>query len=188
VTAAAASSELTFPLAALLAEPAGSRRDYAFEGVQLDLGDDLQLAQPVAGQVRVSRTNRGVFVRGSVDTALALECSRCLRPIELAVNLALSEEVLPALDIATGKPLDPASEPEIARLTDHHELQLEPIVREAIQLAEPIAPLCRPDCPGLCAVCGETLETGPHEHAEAPLDPRLEALRAFRVDADAETG
>jgi len=188
VTAAAASSELTFPLAALLAEPAGSRRDYAFEGVRLDLGDDLQLAQPVAGQIRVSRTNRGVFVRGSVETAFALECSRCLRPIELPVSLALSEEVLASLDIATGKPLDPTIEPEIARLTDHHELQLEPILREAIQLVEPIAPLCRPDCPGLCSVCGESLETGPHEHDEAPLDPRLEALRAFRVDADAETG
>jgi len=188
VTAASASSELTFPLAALMAEPAGSRRDYAFEGIRLDLGDDLVLAQPVAGHVRVSRTNRGVFLRGSVETALLLECSRCLRPIELALNLALSEEVLPALDIVTGKQLDPAVEPEIARLTDHHELQLEPILREAIQLAEPIAPLCRPDCPGLCAVCGETLETGPHEHDEASLDPRLEALRAFRVDADAETG
>ncbi len=188
MTAASSSTELTYPLAALLAEPAGSRRDYAFEGIALDVGDELALARPVAGHVRVSRTNRGVFVRGSIDTALALECSRCLRPIELPVELNLSEEVLPTIDIATGKPLDPASEPEIARLTDHHELQLEPIIREAIQLAEPIAPLCRPDCPGLCSVCGETLETGPHDHEEAPLDPRLEVLRGFRVDAGAETG
>ncbi len=188
MTGVAASSELTFPLAALLAEPAGSRRDYAFQEIPLDLGDDLKLARPVAGRVRVSRTNRGVFVRGSVDTALALECSRCLRAIELPISVALSEEVLPALDIVSGKPLDPALEPEIARLTDHHELQLEPIVREAIQLAEPIAPVCRPDCPGLCPVCGESLEAGVHDHDDSPLDPRLEALRAFRVDADAETG
>jgi uncharacterized protein len=192
VTAGSASSELTYPLAALLAEPPGSRRDYAFEGIELDLGDelgnDLRLAQPVSGRIRVSRTNRGVFVRGTVETALALECSRCLRPIELPLALAISEEALPALDIATGKALDPEVEPEIVRLTDHHELRLEPIVREAIQLAEPIAPLCRPDCPGLCSVCGEQLDDGPHDHDEPPLDPRLEALRAFRVDADAETG
>ena len=192
MTAISASSELTYPLAALLAEPAGSRRDYAFEGIPLDLGGDLDdgltLAQPVSGRIRVSRTNRGVFIRGTVETALAVECSRCLRPIELPLALAISEEALPALDIASGKPLDPEVEPEIVRLTDHHELQLEPIVREAIQLAEPIAPLCRPDCPGLCSVCGERLDDGPHDHDEAPLDPRLEALRAFRVDADAETG
>jgi uncharacterized protein len=192
VTAVSASSELTYPLAALLAEPAGSRRDYAFEGIPLDMGDDpggvLALAQPVSGRIRVSRTNRGVFIRGTIETALALECSRCLRPIELPLTLAISEEALPALDIATGKPLDPEVEPEIVRLTDHHELLLAPILREAIQLAEPIAPLCRPDCPGLCSVCGERLDEGPHEHDETPLDPRLEALRAFRVDADAETG
>lgn len=181
-------SELTYPLAALLAEPAGSRRDYAFDGVPLALGEDLELAAPVSGWVRFSRTNRGIFIRGGVATALALECSRCLKPITLPLSLAISEEALPAIDIATGKPLDPDVEPEIARLTDHHELDLEPIIREAIQLAEPIAPLCRPDCPGLCSVCGETLESGPHDHDETPLDPRLEALRAFRVDADAETG
>lgn len=188
MTAAAPGSELSYPLAALLAEPAGSRRDYAFDAVDLDLGGELALARPVAGRIRVSRTNRGVFVRGSIDTALALECSRCLRPIELELNLALSEEALPAIDIASGKPLDPDVEPEIVRLTDHHELLLEPIVREAILLAEPIAPLCRPDCPGLCGICGESLEAGPHEHDDPPLDPRLEALRSFRVDAEAETG
>ena len=41
-------------------------------------------------------------------------------------------------------------------LDDHHELHLEPAVREAISLAEPIAPLCRSDCPGLCDTCGAT--------------------------------
>jgi uncharacterized protein len=181
-------TDLTYPLAALLAEPAGSRRDYVFEGIPLDVGEDLELAAPISGWVRFSRTNRGIFIRGGVETVLALECSRCLKPITLPLSLAISEEALPAIDIATGKPLDPSVEPEIVRLTDHHELELEPIVREAIQLAEPIAPLCRPDCPGLCSVCGDALEGGPHDHDDAPVDPRLEALRAFRVDADAETG
>ncbi|MGH2464742.1 MAG: YceD family protein [Candidatus Limnocylindrales bacterium] len=188
MTAVSQGAELTYPLAALLAEPAGSRRDYAFEGVAVDLGEDLQLATPVSGRVRVSRTNRGVFVRGGIDSALALDCSRCLKPISVPLSLPIGEEVLPAIDIASGRPVDADLEPEIARLTDHHELELEPIIREAIQLAEPIAPLCRPDCPGLCSVCGEALETGPHDHDDTPVDPRLEALRAFRVDADVETG
>jgi uncharacterized protein len=181
-------ADLVYPLAALLAEPAGSRRDYAFEGVPVDPGEDLALAAPVSGWVRFSRTNRGIFIRGGFETALALECSRCLKPITLPLSLAISEEALPAIDIASGKPLDPQVEPEIVRLSDHHELDLEPIIREAIQLAEPIAPLCRPDCPGLCSICGESLESGPHDHDETPLDPRLEALRGFRVDADAERG
>ena len=188
MTPVSAGAELTYPLAALLAEPAGSRRDYEFDRLWPDVGNDLELAAPVAGRVRFSRTNRGVLITGLVETALALVCSRCLRPIELPLRMTLNEEALPTLDLVSGKPLDPSIEPEIVRLTDHHEVRLEPIIREAIQLGEPIAPVCRPDCPGLCAVCGERLDDGPHEHDEEVLDPRLEALRAFRVDDDAETG
>jgi uncharacterized protein len=72
------------------------------------------------------------------------------------------------------------SEDEPLRLTDHHELDLETPVREAIQLAEPIAPLCREDCPGLCAVCGIPLEEGTHDHPNDDIDPRLEALKGFK--------
>ena len=78
MTAVSASAELTYPLAALLAEPPGSRRDYAFDAVRVDLGDDLELATPVSGRVRFSRTNRGVLISGSVEATLALACSRCL--------------------------------------------------------------------------------------------------------------
>ena len=71
-------------------------------------------------------------------------------------------------------------EPEALRLTDHHELDLEPSVRDAISLAEPIAPLDRPDCPGLCLVCGLPLDEGAHDHPDDDIDPRLEALRGFQ--------
>ncbi len=44
-------------------------------------------------------------------------------------------------------------------------------------MAEPIAPLCRPDCRGLCPVCGADLNEDPaHEHRDDPVDPRLAAL------------
>ncbi len=188
MTAVQAGTDLTFPLAGLLAEPAGARRDFAIERAAVDVGPDLLLAQPVSGRVRFSRTNRGILVSGVAETALDLACVRCLRPIELPLVVAIDEEALPSVDLASGRALDTSVEPELARLTDHHEIELEPILREAILLAEPIAPVCRPDCPGLCFVCGERLDDGPHDHDEPPLDPRLEALRAFRVDADAETG
>jgi uncharacterized protein len=186
--AGAAETSLIFPAAALLAEPPGSRRDYAFEVSDLHLGPDLVLAGPVEGRVRFSRTNRGLLITGRLEATLDEVCSRCLRPTEEVLELDLDEEILPSIDLASGRPLDQSSEPEVARLTDHHEVDLEPLVREAIQLAEPIAPLCRPDCPGLCPACGEPLETGLHEHGEAELDPRLDALRSFRVDGGPQTG
>jgi DUF177 domain-containing protein len=178
---------LTVNVASLLAEPGGSVRDHAFDDVELDLGDDLTLARPADARFRLTRTNRGLLVDGDVRATLAETCSRCLRPIEVDVAQDIDEEALPIVDLATGAPLDHADEPEVARLTRHHEIELEPFLREAILLAEPIAPLCRPDCPGLCPECGEELSSGPHDHGEAPIDPRLEALRAFRVDADDET-
>ena len=53
----------------------------------------------------------------------------------------------------------------------------------------PLAPLCRPDCPGLCSVCGARLADDPdHQHVE--VDPRwaaLAALQAGETPPDART-
>ena len=173
---------LAWNVAGLLADEPGAERDLTVLGVAIDLGPDLALARPVDGRVRLLRTNRGIVALADLDAALALECSRCLREVVLPVRVHLEEEYLPSLDLATGRPMPAGEEPEVARLTDHHELDLETPVREALQLSEPIAPFCRPDCPGLCMVCGERLDEGSHDHPDDTIDPRLEALRAFRGD------
>ena len=72
----------------------------------------------------------------------------------------LDEEYLPTIDLHSGRALTFEDEPDALRLTDHHEVDLEPSIRDAISLAEPIAPLDRPDCPGLCPVCGLPLDEG----------------------------
>ncbi len=187
MTEHAVGDPLTWNVAALLTEAPGSTRDYRVAGVTLDLGEDLRLADPVEGDVRLTRTNRGLLVHAELSASLDMACSRCLRDIEVPVELRIHEEALPSLDIATGLPVDRAAEPDVLRLTAHHELELESVVREGIQLAEPIAPLCEPDCPGLCATCGERLAGAPHEHADEEIDPRLEGLRAFRVDGERES-
>jgi uncharacterized protein len=172
---------LTFNVAGLLAEPAGAVREYRVDGATVDPGEGMLLTRPVSGGVRLLRTNRGLVVETDLRTALAGECARCLRPAATEVRVRLEEEVLPSIDLATGAPvsLEEGEDPETSRLTDHHELELRPLVVEAISLQEPIAALCEPDCPGLCEECGARLEPG-HTHGEAPIDPRLEALRGFR--------
>lgn len=173
---------LVFNVAGLLGDDVGAERIFDVADVRIDLPDDLVLAAPIAGQVRLTRENRGVIVVARLATALAGECARCLRPLTTPVEVRLDEEYLPTLDLATGRPLPLDEEPEALRLTDHHEVDLEPSVRDAISLAEPIAPLDRPDCPGLCIVCGLPLDEGVHDHPDDDIDPRLEALRAFRPD------
>jgi uncharacterized protein len=176
---------LVWNVSGLLGEPAGSVRDYVFDDVRIDLGEDLRLAAPIEGRVHLTRTNRGLLVDADITTALAMECARCLREIEVPIAAEFEQEARPSIDLQSGAPVpaDPADEEDdVIRLTDHHELDLERSIREAIQLAEPIAPLDREDCPGLCAVCGLPLDEGEHLHPDEELDPRLEVLRAFRPD------
>src|SRR4029079_18166065 len=143
--------------------------------------DDLGRPEPRAGPLRITRTNRGVFVDAHLTTAIEGTCSRCLREIEIPTSVEIREEVLPSVDLS-GHPLDSSAEPDVTRLSDHHELDLGQLAAEAISLAEPIAPLCEPDCPGLCVTCGERLGPGHEAHVEDEIDPRLAALQAFRVD------
>ncbi len=171
-------------MAGLLAEPLGTIRNLQVSGPQLDLGPDLRQTRGVEGEVRLTRTNRGLLVRGRLSTAIHQVCSRCLRDLEWPVEIEIDEEALPVIDLASGLPADTAAEPDDLRLNDHHELELEGEVGDAIRLAEPIAPLCREDCPGLCVVCGQELAGGPHDHADAEIDPRLEVLRDFAMDSD----
>ena len=173
---------LAWNVAGLLGDDPGAERTFEIRAVTIDLGEDLRLAAPIEGHVRLLRTNRGILATADLTTALDLECSRCLRDVVYPVELRLQEEFLPSLDMATGRPVAADDEPDVARLTDHHELDLETAVREAIQLAEPIAPLYRPDCPGLCIVCGLPLDDGVHDHPDDDIDPRLEALRGFLPD------
>jgi uncharacterized protein len=178
---------MVYPLSGLLSEPPGSERRYEIHGATIALPDDLRLTEPIEGRARVSRTNRGVLVDAEITTAIAATCSRCLRDIEVPITAEVHEEVLPSLDIATGRRLDTATEPEVPRLSDHHDLDLGTLVAEAISLNEPIAPLCEAACPGLCITCGERLGPGHAAHPDDDIDPRLAALQGFRVDGESES-
>lgn len=145
----------------------------------MELVEGLSQTRGTTGRLRLTRTNRGLFVHARLSTGIAQSCSRCLRDLDWPVAIEIDEEALPLIDVATGQALDVEAEPDVLRLNEHHELELEGEVRDAIELAEPIAPLCREDCPGLCIVCGLELATGPHDHPDDDIDPRLEGLRGF---------
>ena len=177
------------PFSGLLGEAYGSSREFEIGPSALSLDDGLALGEPIHGHGRATRTNRGLLLDVEAETALEENCSRCLDPVRTPLRIAFEEEVLPSLDLATGTPLDADGEPETVRLDDHHRLDLEPLLREAISLAEPIAPLCRPDCPGLCVTCGARLADDPsHHHDDDDIDPRLAMLKGLTVDADEQNG
>jgi uncharacterized protein len=176
---------LSYNVASLLQAAPGTERRYAIEPLEMDIAEDVKLAKPIEGEVRLSRTGRSIIARAHVSTALDAYCSRCLTPVVAPLDLDIEEEALPSIDIATGLPVDLDAEPDALRLDDHHELDLGEPIREAISLAEPIALLCRPDCRGLCLVCGIDLNSvTEHSHADDGIDPRLAALAEWRDQAD----
>lgn len=181
----AADGPLVWNVSGLLGEASGSVRDYAVEAVELDGGDDFSLAGPIEGRVHLGRTNRGLLVDADFTTTLATQCARCLRDLTVPLGFEIHDEALPSIDFHSGRAVSLAAEDEEAGvivLDDHHELDLEGPVREAILMALPIAPLDREDCPGLCIVCGLPLDEGTHDHPDDDVDPRLEALRGFQAE------
>jgi len=172
---------LSYNVADLLRSAPGTSERIDVTVASLPMADGVELASPVSGVVRFTYSGRGILVQGHLDTALAERCSRCLRPAQAPVSFDLEEEALPSIDLDGGAPVDASEEPGALRLTDHHELDLEPVIRDAISLAEPIAPLCRPDCPGLCKSCGLDLTSDPgHHHPDDDIDPRLASLASLR--------
>jgi uncharacterized protein len=188
MTRPATDAPLTWNVAGLLGDDLGTSREFDVADVTIPLDEGLELARPISGHVRFQRTNRGILADANLTAALQAECSRCLRPMEVPVDIVLEEEFLPSLDIGTGHPLSTDAEPDVARLTDHHEVELEPLVRDELVMAEPIAPLHDPNCRGLCVECGLPLDEGTHDHATDDIDPRLEALRGFTPDNEAKSG
>jgi len=172
---------LSFNVADLLRSAPGTMRQFPVMETDLPIADDIHLSRPIEGRIDLSSTGRGILVRGHRETGIEESCSRCLRPARASVSIDLEEEALPSFDLESGVPLDTSAEPDVLRLDDHHELDLGPTVRDAISLAEPIAPLCRPDCPGLCETCGVDLASHPgHGHEDDDVDPRLASLASLR--------
>ena len=128
--------------------------------------------QPVELDLRLESVTEGVYVSGTGAAPLAGECARCLDPLadELEVELG---ELFAYPDSVTDETTDAD---ELPRVVDEH-IDLEQTVRDAVVLALPLAPLCRPDCAGLCPDCGEKWADLPPDHGHETLDPRWAALR-----------
>ena len=148
---------LTWNVAGLLADAPGCRpRSRRRRTSGSTWPTTCVLAAPIDGpRPAVCAPTAAILADADLDDRARARVQPLPARTSIPLDLGIEEEYLPThrpRHAASPLPID--DEPDVARLTDHHELDLEPPVREAIQLAEPIAPLCRPDCPGLCIVCG----------------------------------
>jgi uncharacterized protein len=126
----------------------------------------------VPARLNVSRANTGTVFSLSFTTHLHGPCYRCLDDAVLDVPIAVREYQ--------------DSAPEDEEMTTPYvvdgELEVSEWGRDAVALALPEKILCRPDCAGLCPVCGKNLNDEPHTHEEEHGDPRWAALDALREE------
>ena len=177
-------------VAPLLRQPIGARADYEVAEAPIDpQGENAGLldvgAVSIDAEITATHTNPGAYLEGEAEASVQVTCSRCLKPIETPVHAEFAEQYYATIGVASGEPL--AEVPRDAKtIGSDFRIDLTPLLREELILATPLAPLCRPDCRGLCPVCGEDLNLRPHEH-EAPLDERfakLEQLRDFHPERE----
>jgi len=135
---------------------------------------------PLELDLRLESVVEGVLVSGTVRATATGECVRCLDPVSIPLVVDLQE--LYAHPGHEQAPDDDDTEPLPGM--DGDLIDLEPAVRDAVVLALPLQPLCRDDCPGLCATCGARLADDP-DHGHEVSDPRWSALKDL---ADGTTG
>jgi uncharacterized protein len=137
------------------------------------LGGGVAVVPPGSGVglvLRFEAVVEGVLVSGTASVRVAGECARCLDPVEWDQTVPFTELFLH----------EPGPEEEELPVLDGDFLDLEPVVRDAVVLALPLAPLCRPDCPGLCVECGARLADDP-SHGHDRIDPRWAALTGLET-------
>ena len=138
----------------------------------------LRWASDVDVQLQATLAGTGeVVVRGRVRGGLELECRRCLEPVESqfggALTLVFQGDQSEADDEDAGSYLlDPKGS----------ELDLSEAVREEVLLAINPYAVCKPDCQGLCPMCGTNLNKGPCECTQDEVDPRWDALRNLKSE------
>jgi uncharacterized protein len=122
--------------------------------------------------VRLEGLHEGILVSADVDAEATGECVRCLDPVRIPVQVEFQELFAYSADEAF----------DFAVRDDH--VDLEPVVRDAVVLALPFQPVCRPDCPGLDPETGEKLADHPDRTPREVLDPRWAALEGFTPDTE----
>lgn len=165
-------SPLRLNVGFIVAQSAGYSRDFAVEIPQVRLPPDLVLTN-LAGDVRVSRTPQGLLFQANIQADTGLECVRCLETFSTTLHTNFTE-----LYAFTRRNV---TESGLLVPEDGH-IDLEPLLREYMILEMPISPLCRPDCQGLCPVCGENRNIVTCNHEDEPADPRLDVLKQLLDD------
>jgi uncharacterized protein len=130
-------------------------------------------------ELLVERNGDKVSIAGGFQATAQQSCSRCLDTIVARVEPAVDLQFEPA-------PSGRHRQSELGRgdlEVDFYYadiLDVGELLRSETDLALPMKPLCRPDCRGLCPVCGANKNVTECRCETRGTDPRLAPLEALR--------
>jgi uncharacterized protein len=152
-------------------------------GVMRELNPDVTLIEPLGegamsipvGSVveidlRLESVHEGVLATGDVFATAVGECSRCLDEIKTPVEVDFQE-----LFAYSGSGEDDFT-------VSDDQIDLEPVIRDAVVLSLPFQPVCSPDCLGLCAECGFKLAQDPNHVHDQQVDSRWTELLKLKEE------
>jgi DUF177 domain-containing protein len=139
----------------------------------LELGGQRYVPIPESPEavLTLTRVSSGLMLELELDVRLVGPCVRCLGDAGLDVSVKDRQY----------QATDPEDDEELRTpyLQDDR-LDLSAWARDAVALSLPDQILCRPDCAGLCPVCGGDLNAEPHEHENEGGDERWAKLAELR--------
>lgn len=120
--------------------------------------------------VRFESVHEGILATGEAFATAIGECSRCLDPLKSAVEVDFQE-----LFAYSGTGEDDFT-------VSDEQIDLEPVIRDAVVLSLPFQPVCSPDCLGLCAECGLKLAEDPNHTHDQQVDSRWTELLKLKEE------
>ena len=158
----------------------GEMRERELEIVVSD-GFGEALATIPAGEklsldVRFESVHEGILISATAYSTMHAECGRCLKEFDAPFQVEFQELFA----------YTPTEAEEYGVHGDH--VDLEPPLRDAVVLALPFQPVCRPDCPGLDPESGELRDAEAVAAPDVIVDPRWAALADFKAVESSGSG
>lgn len=139
---------------------------------------DCRIEKPLEAAISVMPAEDGCLVRGTIGGEVVVPCNRCGENARIDINGKFDEFEEVPLESSMRK-----GEGESHIIYERHApmLDLAGIAWEQLMLAMPVNPLCRPDCNGLCPICGANLNLETCDCRKDEEDPRMAPLRNLKI-------
>src|SRR5437016_6223347 len=162
-------------------EESGGRYARTYEVDQLAFDEhELHLIEPVSVEGRIRRKDEVVELRGRLRTKIAIPCGRCLKSVELPIDVEFAERFTPAVSWKDEEQHELSEDELNLAAFDGEGIDMDDLVREEIILALPGHVLCDETCKGLCPACGADRNAGSCDCTSKQIDSRWEKLKDLR--------